>query len=286
MQKIKKYGNVIIGLVLIAVAYNLFFSPYNLDTGGISGLAIVIKNLFFIKESIFIFVINIILLLLSYFVLGKELTKNSLFGSILLPILIHFTEKINQYIIITDLDPLLIALLGGVLSGVGYGLLFKNNFTSGGTDILNQIAEKKFKVPMAISMIYIDGLIVLLGGFVFGIESFIYSIIALLLISNISNKTITGIHQNKVFYIQTEKYKKIIDYLTHELHYDVTIFDMQGGFSLKKKKLILCSVKTSDYYKVKTALNYIDNQIFITITENYELLNENLMVPKKEKIKA
>ena len=227
---------------------------------------------------------NFLLLILSYIILGKELTKNTILGSILLPLFINFTENINQFIVIANLDPLLITLLGGVISGIGYGMLFKNNFTSGGTDILNQIAEKKFKIPMNLSMIYIDGLIVLLGGFIFGVESFLYSVIALLLISNISNKTIIGMNQNKVFYIQTKQYKKVIAYLTQELHYDVTIFEMQGGFSEKKKKLILCSVKTNDYYKVKTALNYIDRQIFITITENYELLNANLMVPKKERL--
>lgn len=284
MQKIKKYGNVAIGIFLVAISYNLFFSPCDLDTGGISGLAIVIKKLFFINESIFIFIMNFLLLILSYIILGKELTKNTILGSILLPLFINFTENINQFIVIANLDPLLITLLGGVISGIGYGMLFKNNFTSGGTDILNQIAEKKFKIPMNLSMIYIDGLIVLLGGFIFGVESFLYSVIALLLISNISNKTIIGMNQNKVFYIQTEQYKKVIAYLTKELHYDVTIFEMQGGFSEKKKKLILCSVKTNDYYKVKTALNYIDRQIFITITENYELLNANLMVPKKERL--
>ncbi len=284
MQKIKKYGNVAIGIFLVAISYNLFFSPYDLDTGGISGLAIVIKKLFFINESIFIFIMNFLLLILSYIILGKELTKNTILGSILLPLFINFTENINQFIVIANLDPLLITLLGGVISGIGYGMLFKNNFTSGGTDILNQIAEKKFKIPMNLSMIYIDGLIVLLGGFIFGVESFLYSVIALLLISNISNKTIIGMNQNKVFYIQTKQYKKVIAYLTQELHYDVTIFEMQGGFSEKKKKLILCSVKTNDYYKVKTALNYIDRQIFITITENYELLNANLMVPKKERL--
>lgn len=283
MQKIKRYGIVILGILLVAASYNLFFSPYELDTGGISGLAIVIKKLFFINESLFILITNLSLLLLSYIVLGKELTKNTLLGSILLPIFIKLTENIGNYIIITDLDHLLIAVLGGFLSGIGYGMLFKNNFTSGGTDILNQIAEKKFKVPMSTSMIYIDGLIVLLGGFVFGVESFIYSIIALIIISNLSNKTMIGINQNKVFYIQTTKYKKVIEYLTKELHYDVTIFETLGGFTEKKKKLILCSIKTSDYYKVKTALSYIDPQIFITITENYEQLNANLMVPNKEK---
>lgn len=281
MQKIKKYGNVFIGLFFIAISYNLFFSPYQFDTGGISGLAIVIKQLFTIEESLFILIMNIILLILSYVILGKELTKNTLLGSLCLPLLIRFTKDINTIIVITELEPILISLLGGALSGVGYGMLFKNNYTSGGTDILNQIALKKFKIPVGRSMIYIDGMIVLLGCFVFGIESFIYSIIALLIMSNVSNKTMLGINKNKVFYIQTTKCDEVESYLTKDLKYDITIFNTEGGFLKKPQKLILCSIKTSDYYKVKTGLEMIDPKIFITITENYELLNENLMVPNE-----
>ena len=130
-------------------------------------------------------------------------------------------------------------------------------------------------------MIYIDGSIVLLGCIIFGIESMVYSIIALLFISTISNKTMLGIHNNKIFYIQTKKMTQIKRYLIQDLKYDVTIFEGIGGFSQKKKQLILCSVKTSDYYKVKTGIELLDQEALIIITENYELLNENLMVPKK-----
>lgn len=130
-------------------------------------------------------------------------------------------------------------------------------------------------------MLYIDGTIVLLGGFVLGIESMIYSIIALQIISTLSNKTMLRINANKVFYIETTKFKEVKQYLTQDLKYDITIFDVQGGYSNNLKKLILCSVKTNDYYKVKTGLEMIDKDIFIIINENYELLNENKMVPKE-----
>lgn len=279
MRIIKKYGAVILGILLVALSYNLLFSPNNLDTGGVSGLAIVVKNLFFLNESNFILITNIVLLIISYFVLGKELTKNSLLGSILFPIFVRITSHVNDYIIIENLEMIVIAVIGGSISGLGYGLLFKNNFTSGGTDILNQIAEKKFKVPMSKSMIYIDGCIVLLGGFVFGIEKMIYSIIALILISTLSNKTMLEINNHKVFYIQTKKTKEIKNYLTQELKYDVTIFDSIGGYSNSKSELILCSIKTKDYYKVSTGIQTIDPLAFITITENYESMNENKMVP-------
>lgn len=272
------------GIFFIAISYNLFFAPNELNTGGITGLAIIIKKLFFINESLFILIMNFFLLMISFIVLGKDLTKKNIFCSILLPIAIHLTENIGQIIVIQNLELLIIALLGGVISGIGYGILYKNNFTAGGTDILNQIAEKKLKVPFSFSMLYIEGLIALLGGFILGIEKMIYAIISLIIINTLSNKSMLGIGQNKIFYIQTKKVKQVMDYLTKELNYDITIFETKGGFLNKKNKLILCSVKTKDYYKVKTALMYIDPEVFITITENYEERNANRMAHKSKKL--
>ncbi len=282
MRTLKKYISVICGIFLIAVSYNLFFSANNLDTGGVGGLAIVVNRLFFVPESLFILIVNILLLILSFWILGKDLTKNTLMGALLSPVFIELTSHITSHIIIKDLDMLVIAVLGGVISGVGYGLLFKNNFTSGGTDILNQIAEKLFKISIGTSMIYIDGAIVMLGGLVFGIESMIYSIIALFLISMLSNKSTLGINNNKTFYIRTKKYKEVKEYLMKDLKCDVTIFDTYGNASNKKSKLIMCSVNQKDYYKLKTGLEMIDPEIFITITNNYQAKNLNRMVPEGE----
>lgn len=281
MPSIKKYCSVVFGILLVSIAYNLCFAPFHFDTGGVSGLSIVITNLFPIKESVFIFILNMMLLVLSFIVLGKTLTKNTLLGSLLFPLFISLTSFLQNYISFAGLEEIIVAVLGGVLSGVGFGLVFKNNFTSGGTDILNQIAEKKFKIPMSKSMIFVDGAIVLFGGIVFGIEKMIYSIIALILISVISNKTMLGINKNKVFYIHTQKQKEVKNYLTKDLKYDITIFEVEGGFSNQKNHLILCSVDTSNYYRVKTGIELIDPKAFLTITEAYEIMNQNAMVPKE-----
>ncbi len=282
MRTFKKYFTILAGLTLAAISFNLFLEPFHIDTGGVGGLAIVVSQFIPIPESFFMLLVNATLVILSFLVLGKELTKNNLFGSLLYPILVELTSPITNYILIKDLDMLVIAVLGGVLSGTGYGLLFKNNFTSGGTDILNQIVAQKLKIPIGRSMIYIDGIIVLIGGFVFGIETFIYSIISLIIISILSNRSTLGINTNKLFYIRTDKYQEVKTYLLNDLKYDVTIFDTYGNASNKKSKLIMCSVKQKDYYKVKTAIEMIDKEAFMIITNNYQSQNANRMVPTFE----
>ena len=110
MKKIIKYINLIGGLFLVAFSFNLFLSPYNLAAGGVSGLSLIINKLFAINESAFMLVVNIILLILSYFLLGKETTRNTILGSILFPIFVSITSKITMHIHL-DLEMIVIAVL-------------------------------------------------------------------------------------------------------------------------------------------------------------------------------
>lgn len=273
-NKIKTYTTVIAGLLLVALSFNLFLSPNNLVAGGVSGASILARELFGIKESVFIYIANFLLVLVSLRFLGIEKTKNTLLGSILFPVFISLTENISQRITF-DLDILILAVLGGALSGIGYGLIFRNNFTTGGTDILNQIAEKYLKIPMGKSILMVDGPVVVLGLMVFGLEQTIYSLIVLILISTLSNRTMFELNKNRVLYIQTDKVKEIQDYLSKNFYYDTTIMNMIGGYTHKKKKMILCTVSQKDYYQIKEGILLIDSESFITVTKAYEQNNAN-----------
>ena len=273
-NKIKTYTTVIAGLLLVALSFNLFLSPNNLVAGGVSGASILARELFGIKESVFFYIANFLLVLVSLRFLGIEKTKNTLLGSILFTVFISLTENISQRITF-DLDILILAVLGGALSGIGYGLIFRNNFTTGGTDILNQIAEKYLKIPMGKSILMVDGPIVVLGLMVFGLEQTIYSLIVLILISTLSNRTMFELNKNRVLYIQTDKVKEIQDYLSQNFYYDTTIMNMIGGYTRKKKKMILCTVSQKDYYQIKEGILLIDSESFITVTKAYEQKNAN-----------
>jgi len=275
-MKIKQYSTIILGLLLVSISFNLFLSPNNIVAGGVSGLAIVIHKLCNINESSFILVINIFLILISWIFLGKEKTKNTILGSLLFPIFTFLTERIRIWIPL-ELDKFLIAILGGALSGLGYGLIFKNNFTTGGTDILNQITEKYFKIPMSKSILYVDGIIVMLGCITFGITTMFYSLIALVLISEISNRTQLGINKNRVLYITSNETEQIKKYLNN-FGYDITIMNSKGGYSKKRKTLMMCSIYEKDYYKIKEGIMLIDPLAFIIVTNAYEQTNANITI--------
>ena len=141
-KKIKRYGSFILGCLLVAISYNAFLASHDLVPGGISGLAIILNHLFGINNALFVFLVGIFLLVISYFLLGKEKTKYSVLGTIIFPIFLELTVGITKIFTINESQLLLASLFGGVIYGVGLGMILKAGFTTGGTDIINQILSK------------------------------------------------------------------------------------------------------------------------------------------------
>ena len=126
---VKRYFLLFMGCFIVAFAFNVFFKQYGIVCFGISGLSLV-ANKFGISNFMFILVGDIILLVISYFTLGEKKTRNATFGSILFPILVWFTEYLVPYFHFENLELLVAAIFGGVLSGLGYGLIYKTNFNT------------------------------------------------------------------------------------------------------------------------------------------------------------
>lgn len=271
-DKLKRYTGLLVGLFLIAIAFNLFLLPNNIVFGGVSGLSIITKKYFDIDPSFFIFVTSVLLLILSFIVLGKEKTRGSVFGSLLFPIFTKITENIVLYLNFETTDLFLCALFGGVLYGIGAGLVFKAGFTTGGTDIVNQIISKYCKVSMGTAMLMSDGLIVLCGGLIFGIVKLMYAFIVLYAISLFTDKVMLGISDSKAFYIVAENYEDIKKYILNELGHGVTVFDGKGGFTREKQRILFCVIPTKDYFKLKEGIREIDSNAFFVATDAYEVL--------------
>ena len=269
--KVKRYMQFVFGCLLVALAFNLFFSPNDIVAGGVSGLSIILNYYFGIEPSIIILISNVLLLLLSYFVLGKEVTKANLLGSILFPIFVNLTQHISTYISFQQSEMLLIAVFGGLLQGLGAGLIFKAGFSTGGTDILNMIVSKKFKMSMGNSMLCTDGLIVLAGFFVFGFNKLMYALIVLYIISVFTDRVILGISDSKAFYIITKDEKNVKDFVLNKMHHGVTVFEAYGGYESEKQNVLMCVIPTKDYYLLKEGIHRIDKQAFFVVTDAYQV---------------
>lgn len=265
-----RYILLLIGVFIYACTFNLLILPNNFVVGGIGGISVITKNI--IDPSILIFILSVILLIMSYFLLGKEKTAGSVVGSLLFPAFVKLTANIGDFIKIEHNDLLLIAIFAGVFTGFASGIIFKNGFTTGGTDILNQIISKYFKKSIGTAMIVTDGLIVILGGFFFGWTTALYAIIILYILSIITDKVILGISDSKAFYIITEKDEEVKKYILENLSHGVTILKGKGGYSNEKQNVLMCVIPTKNYFKLKEGIALIDKTAFFVITDAYEVM--------------
>lgn len=269
-ERLYRYSLLFIGCLIAAVAFNLFFLRYKIVCFGISGVSIVLSE-YGVNASTFMLVTSMLLLGVSFIFLGKEKTKNSIVGSILYPILVIITEPIVKLIEFQNLDLIIIAIFGGVITGIGYGLIYKAGFTTGGTDIINQIIAKYFKTSMGNAILITDGLVTLSGKLVFSWEIVLYGFIILYIVSTISDKVIIGISQSKTFHIVTEHDEEVIAFLHTIINGGVTIIPVIGGYSNEKKKMLMCVAPTKEYYVIKEAIKKIDNDAFFLVTDSYEV---------------
>lgn len=269
--KIKRYLQLLLGVTILALSFNIFILPNNFVYGGVSGVSVITKSLFGLDPSMVILVLSLLLLVVSYFALGKEKTAASVLGSILFPIATKLTSNVPIYLDLDLSQPLLSAIFGGVMCGFGAGLIYKAGFTSGGTDIVEQIMSKYLKMSMGKAIIMCDGLILLTGTFVFGINNFMYALIVLYLISILTDRVLLGISDSKAFYIVTENDKEVKSFIMDNLGHGVTIFEARGGYENKKQKVLFCVIPTKEYFKLKEGIAEIDNKAFFVVTDAYEV---------------
>lgn len=274
---IKRYTMLIISLVLYAIAYNMFFVNTGLILGGSGGIAILLKN--YITPSLTILGLSIISLILSMIFMDKRFTINSIVGAILAPLFVELTK--NFTIDISKNDIMLVVICGGVLIGVANGLSSRSGLSTGGVDTIIHIISRKLKISHGNLYAIINGIIIILGGFVLGYRIVLYALIDLYIISILTDKVVLGISSNKTFFVVTEKVDEVKEYITDTLSKGVTVLDAIGGYSNSKQELLMVVVPTLEFYKTREGILAIDSEAFITITDSYQVYGENKHNKKK-----
>lgn len=263
---VERYSEFLIGVLLISLAYNFFVLPHNI-VYGVGGLGVIFKKLVGADPSIIILIGSLILLVLSWFFLGKESTKKTVLGSLLYPVFVKLTEGLPAMISLGEIEPLLEIICGSIVAGIGLGLVFKAGFTTGGTDILNQIVSKYGKMNVGKAMFYTDGVIILIALLVFDFHTFIYSVINLYIISLMTDKVVLGISQSKAFYIITSEETSVKKFIMNSMVHGVTVLEGRGGYTGDFKKVIMCIVPTSQYCELKDGILKIDKNAFFVVTD-------------------
>lgn len=269
-KKIGRYLILFFGLFLSALSYNLFFVPSKIVVGGVSGLAIIFEHLANINTSLFILCANIILIILSYFLLGKSNTLKSIIGSLLFPLFTMLTQNITNYIDVSGVDLLMLTVFGSIISGFAGGLIFKVGYNSGGTDILMNILNKYFKISIGQANLIVNMIIILLSGFIFGINNMFYAIVAIYIMSILNDKILLGIDNNKTVLIITKNEKEIKNFIMQKLEHGVTVLKSKGGFTNERRDVLLLVIPSREYFILKEAIHLIDEDAFFVVLDSYQ----------------
>lgn len=266
----QRYCLFIFGVFLSALTFNLFYAKYNVVTGGSAGLSIIFNHLYGIDESKFVLCVSLVLLALSFFLLGFKKTIKTTIGTLLYPMFMKITSYLLVYIDIESSSFLLLMVYGGILSGFSTGIIMKTGFTTGGFNILYQIMHKYFKTSIGNASLILNSFVLIFASIVFGIPKAIYAIIALFISSFITDRVLLGISKNKTFYIVTDKEKEIKEYILQKLNHGVTVLNAKGGYTNDKKKMLMCVIPTNEYFELKEIVLKIDKNAFFLITDSYE----------------
>ena len=259
-------------MLLCSIAINLFYEPYDIVTSGSTGIAMLANNYLNIDLSLIVFTILSITLVLGFGIFGFEKGFNNLFGTLFYPIFIRATSLLINIIEFDDISLLFLVIVGGTLFGIGFGIIRRSEYTLGGFDILYDFIHEKFKISIGKASLICNGIIIILSFLVFGIDKCIYAIIALYISSSVADHIMLGVSTNKAFYIITKKPLEVKEYIIENLNNTVTVVNARGGYSDKKKKMLICVIPTIYYNRVKDTILEIDKSAFFLITDTYQMI--------------
>lgn len=260
-NKIKDFCFVTLGSFIASIGYNTMFVENRIASGGVGGLAISLKELLDWNPSSFVLLINIPLLLICWFFLGKSVFLKTLYGSWIYPIFINLTDTLPT---ITH-NPLLAAIFGAIVVGFGIGLVFLGNSSTGGTGIVVQVLNKYTPVPFGLLVGIVDGMIVAVGFLAFDTDTVLYSIISLITITYIINLMMAGSDSLRNMMIISQKHLNIKEYITTVADRGVTEFPVLGGYTGKEKRMLMTIVSRPELQHIENEILKIDNTAFIIV---------------------
>lgn len=276
-SKVTHYILIIVGTFLMAASVNLVYEPLEMVTGGVTGLAIVIKKVssLWIKDGIPIWLSNILLnvplFIAAVLVKGKTFLKNTFFATICLSVALYFVPTID----IVYQDYLLAAVFGGVIGGAGLGMVFIVQASTGGTDLLAMLIHKYkpyYTVPQI--LIVVDGVIVLAGVISFGLSKALYAIMAVYITAKISDSIMEGLKFAKMAYIISDHYDEIAQRIMADLERGVTGVSATGMYSNEDKKMLFCVVSKKEIVELTEIVANVDPKAFIIVSDAREVMGE------------
>ena len=268
------YLIIVLGAFIMGFAIKNIYDPQGLVTGGVSGLAIILKDQAGIPLWITNMCVNVPLFFLSLRLKGWKFVKRVLVAEAALTVSLAI---LPEYAFLKD-DLILTALFGGVFSGVGTGMMLLCHATTGGTDTMAALIHTKLR-HYSINQILqvLDGLVVVAGAGIFGVRYAFYAVIAVMVLAKVSDGMIEGMHFAKAAYIITDYKEQISREIMDHMERGVTLIDASGAYTGEKRDIVFCVVSKKEIVTVKEIVRCTDPRAFVIVSDVREVLGEGFM---------
>ena len=288
---IKKRNPVLLYLVitagtgLLAFAIKCIYDPIGLVTGGFTGIAILIKKVtdMFYAGGVPLWFANLILnipfFLLAYKIKGKKFIGRTAFATVLLSVWLYLIPELD----FVSGDYILASIFGGVLAGIAMGMILWANATTGGTEMVAVLLQCRMFSHYSVAQIMqvLDGMIVIVGLYVFGLRPSMYAIVAIFITSKVTDTILEGMKFSKAAYIITDHYQEIAKRVMEELERGVTGLAAQGMYSGEEKCVLYCVVSKKEIVMLKEVVHEIDKSAFVVVGDVREVHGEGFIEHKK-----
>ncbi|PER27025.1 hypothetical protein CN931_22810 [Bacillus sp. AFS054943] len=261
-----RFLGVIIGSIIIAIAFNLFLIPHKILSSGIGGIAIILGIVTPVNTGIINFVLNLPILILGYIGLGKKVVFNTVISVIVLSVALYYVP-----VKVVATDPLLSSIFGGVIAGAGIGLVFNCNGSTGGFDIIGMLLSRKRDIKLGGFLIALNAVVVVIAGFFFTWDVALTSLLSIYVTGKVIDAVHTK-HSKVTLMIVTNEAEKMKQHLLSTVVRGITLLDGEGAYSSEKKRVLMTVVSREELASMKLTISEIDPNAFVNITETVEVL--------------
>ena len=275
-RELKFVGTILLGCTVFSLGFDLFLDPNNINVGGITGIAMILRELLgFGSIGAYFAAINIPLFLLGYKELGRRFFIGSMLGMLFSTVLLDLLTIIP----VPKIDLMLAALYGGGLTGLGLGLVFMAGASTGGSDIMAKLLRKRFRrLKLSRLMLILDIITVTLTGVVFhDITRTLYSALPLYVSALVMDSVIYGLDYSSMALIISDKYSEIVAEIARKLERGTTRLDAHGGYHGDSRQVVMCAIRRRQITELKDLVSRIDPNAFMILQDAHQVLGEGFM---------
>ena len=271
-NKILDILGILFGNFLLAVSVAYFVLPFDILSGGVAGISIITKGLWGWSPTVTIDVLVIGLFIIGAIVLGKEFALKTALSSLVYPFFLEFLVRLPVKL---EIDALMAVVFGGMIAGLGVGIAFRHDASTGGTDIVSLIANKYLGVQVSTAVMVTDGIITLRGLIAYGMQDVLMGIIYIYASGVAINKVmVPKTNEAVALYIITDKKKDICEYIHNVLSRGTTLLHGKGGFTEQDKDIILTVVSKNQYMHLSNYIDQVDPYAFVIVSDAKEIKGE------------